>query len=158
MTIDCHLKLDGIQGESTHTKHKDQILITGFNISIHNESNSMGGGMGKGKATPGDLHFTMAYCKASPVLFKHCAAGTHVKEGIVYMSKSAGGQEDFIKITMKEVFISSINTSASTGGEVIESVSLSYSDIEYAYKEQKLDGSLKGEVKAGMNFRENTNR
>jgi type VI secretion system secreted protein Hcp len=69
------------------------------------------------------------------------------------MCVAGGKQEDFLVITLKEVFITSHQVSASTGGEVSDQISISYSDIEYSYKPQAADGSLRGEVKFGMNVR-----
>jgi type VI secretion system secreted protein Hcp len=153
MSIDCHLKLDGVKGESTHAKHAGEIAVFNWSAGESNPSNPSGGGMAVGKGTPQDMHFTMKYCSASPVISKHCAAGTHIKEACFSMSVAGGNQEDFLTIKLKEVFITSHQISASTGGEVTDSVSMSYSDIEYAYKPQKADGSLGGQVLFGWDTR-----
>ena len=52
---------------------------------------------------------------------------------------------------MKEVFITSVSPSGGHGGEIIENVSCSYKDIEFAYKAQDDKGGLGGEVKFGWN-------
>ena len=52
---------------------------------------------------------------------------------------------------MKEVFVTSTQPGGSSGGDIAESVSLSYKDIEFAYKPQDDKGGLGGEVKAGWN-------
>jgi type VI secretion system secreted protein Hcp len=153
MSIDCHLKLDGVKGESTHAKHKDEIALQSWSWGVSNASNSSGGGMAVGKGIPQDLHFTKKYDNASPNLSKHCAAGKHFKDATISMSLAGGKQEDFLVIKLKEVFISSHQVSASTGGEVSDQASMTYSDIEYAFKPQKDDGSLGGEVKFGWNTR-----
>jgi type VI secretion system secreted protein Hcp len=153
MSIDCHLKLDGVKGDSTHAKHKDEIAIFNWSCGESNPSNHSGGGMAVGKGTPQDMHFTMKYCSASPTISKNCAAGKHFKEATLSMSLAGGKQEDFLVIKLKEVFITSHQISASTGGEVTDSVSIAYGDIEYAYKPQKADGSLGGEVKFGWDLR-----
>jgi type VI secretion system secreted protein Hcp len=153
MSIDCHLKLDGVKGESTHAKHKDEVALQSWSWGAANASNSSGGGMAVGKGKPQDLHITKKYDKASPVLSKNCAAGTHFKEATLSMSVAGGKQEDFLVIKLKEVFVTSHQVSAGAGGEVSDQVSLSYGDIEYSYKPQKEDGSLDGEVKFGWNTR-----
>jgi type VI secretion system secreted protein Hcp len=153
MSIDCHLKLDGIKGESTHAKHKDEIALQSWSWGISNPSNPSGGGMAVGKGIPQDLHFSKKYDNASPVISKNCAAGKHFKDATISMCVAGGKQEDFLVIKLKEVFITSHQVSASTGGEVSDQISISYSDIEYSYKPQKADGSLGGEVKFGLNVR-----
>jgi type VI secretion system secreted protein Hcp len=151
--IDCHLKLDGVKGESTHDKHKDEITLMSVTGGESNASNSMGGGMavGKGKAEP--IHITMKYGTQSPVIAKHCVSGKHFKTADIAMSISGGKQEDFLIISCKEVFITSHTVNAHANGEVTEQVSFSYGEIEYKYKPQKSDGSLGGEVKYGLNVR-----
>jgi type VI secretion system secreted protein Hcp len=52
---------------------------------------------------------------------------------------------------MKEVFITSIAPGGASGGEVMEQVSCSYKDVEFAYKPQDDKGALGGEVKFGWN-------
>jgi type VI secretion system secreted protein Hcp len=149
MSIDCHLKLEGVKGESTHVKHKDEIALLSWSWDVANSSNASGGGMGVGKGVPGYLHFTKLYDNSSPTLSKNCAAGKHFKEATVSMSRAGGKQEDFLVIKLKEVFITTHAVTASTGGDVNDQVSLTYRDIEFAYKPQKADGSLGGEVKFG---------
>ena len=153
MSIDCHLKLEGVKGESTHAKHKDEIQLHSWSWGIANASNSSGGGMAVGKVTAQDLHITKKFDSSSANISKNCASGKHFKDATISMSMAGGKQEDFLVIKLKEVFISSHQVGASTGGEVTDSVSLSYADIEYAYKPQKADGSLGGEIKFGWDLR-----
>jgi type VI secretion system secreted protein Hcp len=153
MTIDCHIKLDAIKGEATHAKHKDEIAVTDWSWNVSNASNSGGGGMAVGKGTPGVLHFSKKYDIASYLISKACAAGTHFSTAVLSMSISGGKQEDFMVITLKEVFISGHQVTASTGGLVTDAVTMNYGDIEVKYKPQKADGSLGGEVKFGWDTR-----
>ncbi len=68
-----------------------------------------GGGSGKGKAEPGDFNFMHIYDKASPVLAKNCAAGKHFSDVVLTARKAGEGQKDFLKVTMKEVFVTSLS-------------------------------------------------
>jgi type VI secretion system secreted protein Hcp len=149
MAIDTHIKFDGVEGESTHQDHKGEVEILSWTWGVSNASHGAGGGQGKGKATPGDFHFTHRYDKASPVLAKKCAQGVHFKEVVMTSRKSGEGQKDFLKITMKEVFITSAQASGSSGGDIAESISMSYGSIDFAYKPQDEKGNLGGEVKFG---------
>ena len=158
MSIDCHLKLDGVQGESTHAKHKDEIQLYNWSWGASNAANISGGGMAVGKGQAQDLHFTKKYDRASPNISKNCISGKHFKDATISMSIAGGSQEDFLVIKLKEVYITSHQVTAGAGGEVTDSVSMAYADIEYAYKPPKPDGSLGGEVKFGVDQRTTTVR
>jgi type VI secretion system secreted protein Hcp len=151
MAIDTHIKFEGVEGESTHKDHKGEIEVLSWTWGVSNASSAVGGGSGKGKATPGDMHMTHRFDKASPVLSKHCASGKHFKEVKMTSRKSGEGQKDFLVVTLKEVFVTSVQPSGSSGGDIVESVSMTYKDIEFAYKPQDDKGGLGGEVKFGWN-------
>lgn len=153
MSIDCHLKLDGVEGESTHVNHKGEIVIHNWEWDLFNKSNVEGGGMGVGKGMPGNFLLHKKYDKSSPVISKYCASGKHFASAKLSMSLAGGKQEDFLVITLKEVFITHHQMDASSDGEVMDKVSMSFSDIEYTYKPQKPDGTFGGEVKSGWNLR-----
>jgi type VI secretion system secreted protein Hcp len=152
MSCDFHIKIEGVEGESTHKDHKGEIEILSWSWGVSQASSAgSGGGSGKGKANAGDFNFTHHFDKASPVLAKHCVAGKHFKDAKVTARKAGEGQKDFLVITMKEVFIDSVQPGGSQGGDVMEQVSCSYKDIEFAYKPQDAKGGLGGEVKFGWN-------
>lgn len=152
MSSDFHFKFDGVDGESTHKDHKGEIEILSWSWGVSQSSGATaGGGSGKGKATPGEFHFVHLYDKASPVLAKHCVGGKHFKDAKMTARKAGEGQKDFLVITLKEVFISSLSPSGSQGGDVMEQVSCTYKDVEFAYKSQDDKGGLGGEVKFGWN-------
>jgi type VI secretion system secreted protein Hcp len=151
MASDVHIKFDGVDGESTHKDHKGEIEILSWSWGVNNASATAGGGSGKGKGDPGAFNFMHIYDKASPVLAKKCAQGVHFPTVTLTARKSGEGQKDFLKVTMKEVFITSVQPSGASQGDIMESVSMSYGDIEFAYKPQDDKGGLGGEVKFGWN-------
>jgi len=152
MSIDCHLKLKGVDGESAHKDHKGEIEVLTWGWSVSNASSAgSGGGAGVGKGVPGDFVFSHLYDKAAPVIAKNCASGKHFDEAVVTVRKAGDGQQDYLKCTMKQVFITSTNVGATGGGEVGETVHLSYGDIEFAYKAQDEKGALGGDIKFGWN-------
>lgn len=151
MASDTHIKFDGVDGESTHKDHKGEIDVLSWSWGVNNASATAGGGSGKGKGEPGSFNFMHLYDKASPVLAKKCAQGVHFGTVTMTARKSGEGQKDFLKITMKEVFITAVHPSGGSGGEIAESVSMTYGDIEFGYKPQDDKGGLGGEVKFGWN-------
>lgn len=153
MAIDTHIQFEGVEGEATHKDHKGQIEVLSWQWGVSNAAGIAGGGSGKGKANPGEMVMTHLYDKASPVLAKKCAQGTHFPTVTLTARKSGEGQVDFFKIIMKEVFITSVSSSASSGGDMMESVSMSYGEIEFAYKAQDAKGGMTGDVKFGWNVK-----
>ena len=153
MSTDTHIKFDGVEGEATHKDHKGEIELLSWSWGVSNPSAVAGGGSGKGKANPGDFNFTHMYDKASPVLAKRCADGKHFPTVTMTARKSGEGQKDYFKIVMKEVFISSVQPAGSQGGDIMESVSMTYAQIDFSYKPQDEKGGLGGEVKFGWNIK-----
>ena len=154
MAIDCNLKIDGVDGESTHQNHKGEIEVKEWKWSVEQPTSSgVGGGSGRGKAVAGTLTWTHEYDKASPVLAKQCASGKHFPTAILTVRKAGGAQEDFLKVSMKKVFITSVTPAANGTGEVLERVMMDYDDIEFEYKEQTGEGTLGGAVKFGWDVR-----
>jgi type VI secretion system secreted protein Hcp len=153
MSTDTHIKFDGVEGEATHVDHKGEIevLSWSWNMVNANIGGTSGGGSGKGKATPGDFVFTHTYDKASPILAQKCAKGKHFDTVTLTARKAGDGQKDFLKVTLKEAYITSLSPAGGGGGDIIENVAMSFKDIEFSYKPQDAKGGLGGEVKFGWN-------
>jgi type VI secretion system secreted protein Hcp len=154
--VDFFLKIAGVAGESTDDKHKGEIELESFSWGQSNSGSAgHGTGGGSGKVAPQDLSFTKRIDKSSPVLLIACATGQHFKEALLTARKAGGSQQEYLKIKMEEVLVSSYQTSASTGAVVYENISLHFSKLEMAYKEQKADGSLGGEAKQRYDYAAN---
>lgn len=156
MANDTHIKFDGVDGEATHADHKGEIEILSWTWGVSNVSHTAGGGSGKGKAEPGVFQFTHNYDKASPVIAKKCAQGVHFKDVVLTARKSGEGQKDFLKVTMKEVFITSVKPTGVREGDIVEVVDMSYASIDFSYKAQDDKGTLGGDVKFGWNVKTTT--
>ena len=157
--VDYFLKLDGVEGESTDERHKGEIEILSWSWGETNTaamSPGRGGGAGAGKVSMQDFHFVKSYDKASPSLFLKCATGEHIKEATLSVRKAGGDQQEYLKVTLTDVIITSYQTGGSSGDPVpTESFSLNFAKIEFEYKPQKPDGSLDAPVKAGYDLKLN---
>jgi type VI secretion system secreted protein Hcp len=156
--VDYFVKLDDVKGESTDDKHKGEIDVESWSWGVTQSGTSgHGAGAGAGKAMPQDFHFVKKHDKASPVLFIACATGQHYKQAVLTARKAGGGQQEYLKITMEEVMVSSYQVGGAASSDVvpIDQVSLNFSKLEISYKEQKPDGSLGGEVKQKYDFSAN---
>ncbi|MFO0958182.1 MAG: type VI secretion system tube protein Hcp [Isosphaeraceae bacterium] len=155
--VDYFLKIDGIEGESTDDKHKNEIDLESWSWGESNGGDAAHrGGMGAGKVAMQDFHFTMEACKATPKLMLACATGQHIKDATLTCRKAGGAQEEYLKIKLTDFIVSSYQTGGSKGQiKPIDQVSLNFSKIEYEYKEQKKDGTLGGSIKAGYDVKAN---
>ena len=99
-----------------------------------------GGGSGVGKATPREFRFVHRYDKASPVLLRKAAMGQHIASAVLTERRAGAGQRDFLKITLKEVLISSIENGDDGNGPT-EHVALNFGEIAFSYTPQSANGS-----------------
>lgn len=153
---DFFLKLDGVPGESIDDKHKGEIELESFSWGeLNSGSSGHGGGGGAGKVVSQDLSITKRIDKSSAVLMIACATGQHFKDAVLTARKAGGTQQEYLKIKLEEVLISSYQTSGGGSAMVQESVSFNFAKLEMAYKEQKPDGSLGGETKQKYDFSAN---
>lgn len=155
--VDYFLKIDGIDGESQDSKHKNEIELESWGFGA-TQSGTMhsGGGGGAGKVSVQDLHFVTKMSKASPKLFLSCANGEHIKKAVLVARKAGKEQQEYYKITLSDLLVSSYQNGGSNGEIVpLDQVSLNFAKIEIEYKEQKPDGSLGGIVKTGYDLKQN---
>jgi type VI secretion system secreted protein Hcp len=156
VSVDYFLKIDGIEGESQDSKHKNEIDIESWSWGETNVGDAASrGGMGAGKVSMQDFHFVMRVNKSTPKLMQHCASGQHVKTATLTCRKAGKDQQEYLKIKLEDFIVSSYQTGGSRGDGVVpvDQVSLNFSKIEYEYKEQKPDGTLGGTVKAGYDVK-----
>lgn len=143
---DYLLEIDGIKGESFDKKHKDTIEIESFSWGATNSGvRSSGGGGGAGKVVFQDFSFVKAIDKSSPLLFERATTGQHIHKAVLFVRKAGGQQQEYVKITMSDVLVSSYKTTPQTPGSntgEVDAVSLNFAEIEYAYSPQNPDGSL----------------
>jgi type VI secretion system secreted protein Hcp len=150
--VDYFLKVDGIDGESTDEKHKNEIDVSSFNFGASQSgAGAFAGGHGTGKVSMQDFHFVTKVNKASPKLMLSCALGDHIKKAVLTVRKAGGGQQEYYKVTMSDVIISSYQNGGSAGGDSVptDQVSLNYSKMEIEYKPQGADGKLQSPINVG---------
>ena len=154
--VDYFLKIEGIDGESTDSKHKGEIDVMSWSWGETNSGHMAGSGQGAGKVSMQDFNFNSHGSKASPKLMLGCANGEIFKSALLTVRKAGKDQQEYIKIKLTDVLISSYQTGGSAG-EIVpgDQFSLNFAKIEFEYKEQKPDGTLGGTVKAGYNAKEN---
>jgi type VI secretion system secreted protein Hcp len=148
---DIFAKIGDIKGESTDAKHKDEIDVLSWSWGVtHSGSVGHGGGGGAGKASFHDLNFTHHIDKATPLLMKSCATGTHIPEAVITVRKAGKSQQEYLVIKMNQVLITSVAMSVSVEEPTTaENVTLQAAKVDLEYRAQKADGSLE----PGLHFR-----
>ncbi|MPZ18959.1 MAG: type VI secretion system tube protein Hcp [Luteitalea sp.] len=157
MAADIFLKIGDIKGESTDSKHKDEIELLAWSWGV-TQSGSMaaGGGGGTGKASFSDFSFTHFVDKASPTLLKACATGEHIKEATLTARKAGKVQEEFLIYKMEDVLITGVTPSGNgSDGGLVENVSFQFAKVDLEYKGQKADGSLDAGIKFKYDIKAN---
>ncbi len=102
-----------------------------------------GSGGGASKATINDLEFVRQIDRASPNLMRYCLTGRHIPKCVLTMRKAGSLPLDFLKITMNDVVITSVETTAA-GTKYWEHVALSFVKVKHEYTVQNSLGSTKG--------------
>src|SRR5688572_25769686 len=149
MASDIFAKIGDIKGESLDDKHKDEIEVLSFSWGVTTAGAVSGGGAGAGKATFQDLSIVHNIDKASPLLLKACATGTHLKDAIITHRKAGKGQQEYLIVKLNDVIITGVTHGGADGQPYSESVSLAFAKVDLEYKPQKPDGSLD----AGIQFK-----
>ncbi len=158
MAQDIFLKINGIDGESQDSSHKNEIEVLAWDWSIEQQSNMhAGSGGGAGKATVSDLSFEHFIDRASPNLMKYCLTGKHINEAVLVVRKAGGNPLEYLKLSMSDVIVTKVAPMGSVDDEVRmrEKVALSFSKVKQEYVVQNAQGGSGGAVTAGYDIKGN---
>ena len=151
MAIDTHIKFDGIDGESADKDHKGGISLLSWSWGLTSAAGAATGAS-KRKAVPQEMRIVHRYDKASPMLAKQAVMGKHVPGAVLTSRHTGEGQRDFLKVTLKEVLITSVQVS--DGGEgATEEVAMSYGFIDFEYRPEDAQGGLSSPVQFSWNIK-----
>lgn len=143
MAMDMFLKIDGIKGESTDDKHKDEIRVLAWSWGLSNSGSAhLGAGAGAGKVNVQDLSVTKYIDKSTTDLMLAACNGKHIKSANLYVRKAGEKPLEYLKITLTDVLITSLSTGGSGGEDLLtENVSINFGAWKVEYQAQKKDGS-----------------
>jgi type VI secretion system secreted protein Hcp len=151
------IKIGTVEGESQDKAHKSEIDVLAWSWGMSNSGSAhVGGGAGSGKVQVGNLSFTKYFDKASTTLLLACCKGTHYDTATMTIRKAGDKPLEYIKVTLKEVYITSVSTGGSGGQDrLTENVSLDFASVKVEYQEQQKDGSGKKAPEMSWNIAEN---
>ncbi len=152
---DIYVKFEGsseLQGDSTDTKHKDEIEVSSFSHRVFQPKSSTAssaGGHTAERTEHGEMVFTKDIDKATSKLLRACSAGTVYPKVKITFYRAFGGKSttstsqsrvDYYTIVLEHVVISSVQTDISEGSLPTETFGLKYAKITWEYKRQPIDG------------------
>jgi type VI secretion system secreted protein Hcp len=146
MASDIFAKIGDIKGESIDSKHKDEIEVLSYSWGVAKDGAMAVSGGADGKAKFQDLSIVHSIDKASPVLMRACATGTHMKEATITHRKAGKLQHEYLVVKMNDVIITGVTHGGGSGQPGSETVSLAFAKVDVEYKPQKDDGSLDASV------------
>lgn len=140
--VDAFLKLEGIKGESTDSKHKDEIEVLNWSWGMQNAGTGhYGAGSGAGKVQVSDINIVKRVDSSTPVLMKSCAKGDHIKKGTLVVRNAGGDQLEYFKIELGEILVSSLQAHSDQGSPLLlEQVALNFKTFKVTYVPQKESG------------------
>lgn len=139
--VDYFLKIDGIDGESTDDKHKNEIDIESWSWGVSPTSPSAAG-RATSRPCVSPISFTKLLDKATPQLMVNAASGMVIPKATLTARKAGEGQQEFLKIELANVLVSSYQAAGSSAGAPVEQFALNFSKLTVEYRPQKPDGSL----------------
>lgn len=139
MAVDMFLKIDGIDGDSTAHKHKGEIELLSFSWGLTAKISHTGGGGGAaGKPVVQDFIIVKEMSSSSPLLMEKCCSGQHIPSVSLTLASKETKQE-YMKIKLEDVLISSYQTGAGSGGGVVpmDQVSFNFRSVDIQAADRK---------------------
>ena len=157
MAVDMFMRVEGANGESKDSNHKDWTDIKSFAWGATQPGNMVsGGGGGVGKASFNDLQVIARIDKAAPSVMKNCASGKHLSKVEVSLCKAGGSQIEYTRVTLEEVLVTSVQYTAEQSGDaVLVQFAFQAAKVKQQYWEQTDKGGKGAETVLAWNIKEN---
>jgi type VI secretion system secreted protein Hcp len=146
---DIFLKIEGITGEATDAGHAGEINVTSWSWGLHSSVSAYDRAP-TGAASLRSLEVVKLVDRSSPALLQYCDTNKVVSKATLTTRKAAGssGPLDYVVIDLKKVRIVKVDIS-SQSADLLESLSLTFEQIEFNYTPQ---GSLGSGASGGISF------
>jgi len=143
--FDAYLKIEGVDGEATDSKHAKWIEVQSFTHG------GTGPAAATGKPSFSGLCFTKFTDKASPALDQSCAQGKSFPSATLELITSDAARVRFYQIILSNVVVTSVSASGAANDaptKPSESVCLNFAQIFWTYTELDATGLPKNDIKA----------
>jgi type VI secretion system secreted protein Hcp len=142
---DTWIKFDGIKGEATDSKHKDEIDVLSWSWGMNAVSQDA-----KGKTQPAcaDALVISKYVdKATPQLFTATVLGSTIGTARLTVRRPNSTSE-YIAIELGGVTVRSLVQGGGGDGRLPENMTLGFSSAKFSYTPQNADGSSGAAISA----------
>jgi type VI secretion system secreted protein Hcp len=160
MSFDTFVNIDGIEGESTDSKHSGWIealnYSAGASQTVSTTASSAGGAAGE-RTDIKPFTFTKQVDSSSPKLFQACAAGTHFDKIIIALHRAGGTEKiKFLEYELSNCILCDVSINGGSEDLPSESISINFGKIIITYSKQRRDGGgLAGNISAGWDLQKN---
>ena len=159
MAVDMFLKIEGIDGESKDSAHRNEVDVLSWSWGMAQSGTThMGPGAGSGKVSVSDMTFSKYVDKATNNLVKACTSGRHIPEATLTVRKAGGDAPvEYFKITMTDIIVSSYQTGGDKDGldRISEHVTFNFRKFTIDYTEQEDTGAAGATSSAGWDIAAN---
>jgi len=129
---DLFIKIGEIKGDSVDAKHKGEIDALTWSWGTSQSTRAAAGGAAAGRAIPQDLIITKAIDSSSPLFVQFATTGKHFAEVQLTVRIAGKSNNDFIRIKLKDVMISSMKLAGAGGQDLpTEEIALTFQVIEF---------------------------
>lgn len=135
MAGDMFLQIEGIKGDSTDDAHKEWIEVESYSTGVTQTgggASSAAGAHTGGRCDHADFAVTKFLDKASPTLAVYASSGKAIPTITFELCRAMGEKTVFMKYTLKDSVVSSIQTSGG-GGVPTETIAFRYGEIHWEY-------------------------
>ena len=77
---------------------------------------------------------------ASPLLLANAASGMPIRGATLVARKAGGDQQEFLKVELKDILVTSVQSGGSSGGDPTEQFTLSFGSMQMRYQAQDPKG------------------
>lgn len=157
MATSSYLKVDGADGESADTAHKNWIDVESWNWgAVQPETAGTGGGSGAARVSMQPLSVTAPVFKGANTLFQYCCSGKHIPKVVLEMTKAGETQQVYFRITLEDAIVSHVQFGGSGNSHITHgSFSFMAKKNKVWYAPQDKSGSVTGGDEKGWDIGEN---
>ena len=134
-----YLQYDGIKGNVTADGYKDHIAVMSVQFGVGRGISMEAGNMSNRESTrPSISQVTITKAADNSVtgLFKEAVTGSAGKKVVIkFVRTGADKVQEYMDYALEDALVSGYSISASSEGEPVESISLSFSKIMINYKD-----------------------
>lgn len=157
MALDVYLQIDGINGESADTDHKDWIELTSAQWGVvqpHSSTASTGGGHTSERCEHRILSVSKLADLSSPILMQTASMGKTIPRAKLEFMRadSQGTRVKYYEIEIENVLIVNMDQHVIESGIVQDSIGLQFSKIKWKYTQQKVSGGTGGSTAGGWDL------